>query len=228
MRSRRWQNRRIRGKALRGASAWPRQLQLGARARGKPHFFGPWRTGVVETPGKLVIKCAAATFEGSYTGPKTEKLTLSLIGCILSSSPSQPKCQSSPAKEAEIETNLEGEIGFIKGGSKPIVGLDLKPQAPSTVFPTFQCGKLPETGPSGTIEGSVIAPVKPLNGMVEAFKIPYKVVAGKQAVEHFEGGPNDTLTVKLLSGLEAKTEPIGFRSLVIDENAEPTELKAKV
>lgn len=191
-----------------------------------PAFSGLGEKVSLETPGKAVITCAAATFEGSYTGPKTETVTLDLVGCILSSSPSQQKCQTTPVKEGEIEAQLEGELGFISGGSKPVVGLDLKPKAPSTTFATFQCGKLPETGPSGTIEGSVIAPISPKNHMVEEFKLKYLQSGGKQAVEHFEGGPNDTLTVKLLSGVELKTEPIGLKTIVVDSNEEPLEIKA--
>jgi hypothetical protein len=193
----------------------------------KPTFSGVGEKVSLETPGKVIITCAAATFEGSYTGPKTETVTATLIGCILSSSPSQQKCQTTPAKEGEIEASLEGEIGFIRGGEKPLVGLDLKPKSPSTVFATFQCGKLPETGPSGTIEGSVIAPIKPINHAAEEFKLLYQATSGKQAVEHFEGGPNDTLTVKLISGIETKTEPIALHAVVLDSNEEPTEIKAK-
>ncbi len=193
----------------------------------KPVFSGVGEKVSLETTGKMIISCGAATFDGSYTGPKTETVTMDLIGCILSSSPSQQKCQTTPAKEAEIKASLEGEIGFIRGGEKPVVGLDLKPKAPSTVFATFQCGKLPETGPAGTIEGSVIAPIKPLNRAVEEFTITYKALSGKQAVESFEGGPSDTLTVKLISGIETKTEPIALRTTVVDANEEPTEIKAK-
>lgn len=192
-----------------------------------PTYSGVGGKVSLETAGRQVITCAAATFEGTYTGAKTETVTVDLVGCILSSSPSQQKCQTLPAKEGEIEASLEGEIGFIRSGEKLLVGLDLKAKSPSTVFATFQCGKLPETGPSGAIEGSVIAPIKPIDRATETFHLQYKVTAGKQAVEQFEGGPTDTLTVKLLEGTETKTESIGLRTIVEDENAEPVELKAK-
>ena len=114
---------------------------------------------------------------------------MDLIGCILEQQPVAAEVPDDPCQRSRNRKPLEGEIGFIRGGEKPVVGLDLKPKAPSTVFATFQCGKLPETGPAGTIEGSVIAPIKPLNRAVEEFTITYKALSGKQAVESFEGGP---------------------------------------
>jgi hypothetical protein len=191
----------------------------------KPKFSGTGEKVSLETTGKLKIVCAAATFDGEYTGAKTETVTIDLIGCVNGTQ----KCESNPAKEGEIETQaLEGTLGFIHGGEKPVVGLDIAPKAPSTNFVLFQCGKLPETSiTTATVEGSLIAPVKPLTTMAEEFKLPYKVLSGKQAVQQFEGGVKDTLTAKLVKGIEMSTQEIGLRSLRVDVNEERMEIKAK-
>jgi hypothetical protein len=174
------------------------------------------------TPGVTII-CGAMAGEGEYTGPKTITEKGSFIGCH---SPTQ-KCQNNPFKEGEIEYEGEGELGYITFGEKPIVGLDLKPKSPSTSLMNFECGLPPETNiTTYTVEGSVIAPIKPNNKMTLEFKLPYKESGGIQAVESFEGGAKDTLTAKLVSGIETKEEPFGIRQNEVQENGEPVEMKA--
>jgi hypothetical protein len=178
-----------------------------------------------ETPAKLKITCAASTASGEITGPKTVTQKGNFIGCIDTTA---QRCQTTPAKEGEIEYEAEGEIGFISNVEKPIVGLDLKAKSPSPTFATFVCGIPPETNLiTGTIEGSVISAIKPVNRMTIEEKLPYKQSAGKQVPEQFEGGAKDTLTAKLLEGLELKEEPIGLRQNVIQESEEPIEIKAR-
>jgi hypothetical protein len=193
-----------------------------------PAFSGTGEKVALETPGKLKLICGAATFDGAYSGPKTVLVTLDLIGC--ENTATKQKCQTMPVKEGEIEAEVEGELGFISGGAKPVVGLDLKPPASSSssTVTTFQCGKPPEVlGVSAAVEGSVIGPIKPITHMTEEFKLSYAETNGVQAVRQFEGGPQDTLVAKLLSGSETRTEEIALRSTIVMLNSEPMEIKAK-
>lgn len=192
----------------------------------KPKFEGTTaEVPVLEMP-KLKIICSAGTFNGEYTGAKTASVTVDLIGCT--NAASKKKCQSNPAKEGEIETPapLEGELGFIKSTIPRQVGLDLK-RSPSLV--AFTCGEpfeLPEA--TGTVEGSVIGRVVPVNSMREELKLKYKTAGGKQVPEQFEGGPKDTLTVKLVSGLTTTTEEAALNAKLVEVlNEEAMEIKAK-
>jgi hypothetical protein len=189
-------------------------------------FEGAGEVTTLETVGKQKIECGGSTFTGEYTGVKTETVTIDLINCA--DVKTKQFCQSNPVKEGEIETPLalEGELGFIVGGEKPRVGLDLK-HSPNIV--TFECGKLPETTIiHGTLEGSVISYVLPIDRMATEVKQSYKGKEGKQIPQQFEGGVKDTLTLTLISGLEKTTEESALKNkLVIDENEEPLEVKAK-
>lgn len=181
----------------------------------------------LETTGKTTIECGGAEETGEYnTNPKTETVTVNLIGCV--NETTQLTCQSNPLKTGEIESQaLEAEIGFIKGGSKATVGLDLKAKAPATALFTFECGKLPESIQLVTVEGSVIAQITKLNKPVEEFKTVYKELAGKQSVQQFEGGPKDTLTATIVTGLSSTKEEAGFRGSFEILNEELLEIKAK-
>jgi hypothetical protein len=193
-----------------------------------PAFSGSGEKVGLETPGKLKLICGAATFDGAYSGPKTVLVTLDLIGC--ENAATKQKCQTTLVKEGEIEAELEGEIGFISGGAKPVVGLDLKPPASSSSsnVTTFQCGKAGEVpSVNAVVEGSVIGPIKPINHMVEEFKLTYAETNGVQAVRQFEGGAQDTLVAKLLSGGQTKTEEIALRAGILMTNDERMEIKAK-
>jgi hypothetical protein len=191
-----------------------------------PKFSGTGEGTALETEGnKRRIECGGSTFNGEYTGPKTEKVTVDLIGCT--ETKSKLPCESNPANEGEIETPqpLEGELGFIKTGTSPVVGLDLKHEP---VLVAFECAKLGELSKlHGTIEGSVIAPIKRINIMVSEFTMAYKSTAGKQAVQSFEGKPKDTLTTKFLVETTPVTEVTALKGLVTEENVEPLEIKAR-
>jgi hypothetical protein len=189
----------------------------------KPKFTGSGGGVAFETVGKKTITCAGSEESGEYTGAKTLKESVNFIGCANEAGQS---CQSNPAKTGEIEnTSLEGEIGFIRGPEKPIVGLDLKG---SPNYLTFICGALPETTITVvTIEGSVIAPIKHIDLMAEEFSLKYKQVGGKQVPEQFAGGAKDTLTANFASGLTKTTEQIGLTDFVEITNEEPIEIKGK-
>jgi alpha-tubulin suppressor-like RCC1 family protein len=195
----------------------------------KPKFSGTGEATTLETVGNKKIECKSSTFVGEYTGAKSETVTVDLTGCI--EHVSKASCQSNPTKAGEIETTqpLEGVLGFITSGEKPVVGWDLKPKSPATTVATFECGKFPEATVHGTVEGSVIAPVKATNvdQMVPAFGLTYTVKAGKQVPERFQGGEPDTLTTTLISGTEKTVEQSGLKTKELSKSEEPLEIKAK-
>ncbi len=194
----------------------------------KPKFEGTISTTKLETVGKkFVVECSFGVATGEYTGTKTANVKLALVGCL--DEQTLQKCQNGP-QEAEIETTIPAEIGYIKAGEKPKVGLDLKPTAPIS----FTCGLPPELPTVVSVEGSAIGLIKPPNSMRSAFKLTYTAPGGKQVPEQFEGGVKDTLTLKRITGLESATEQVGLtiiggeekpKPLVI-ENEEPIEIKA--
>ncbi len=193
----------------------------------KPGFSGLGEGTTLETVGGVKVTCASSQFNGKYATAKTETLTVSLVGCI--DSATKENCQSSPvpASEGEIVSNeAEGELGFIKNGKLPVVGLDLKAKGGGALF-TFECGKLPTIAFTDTIEGSVIMPIVPRSKMTESFKGAYKQAHGVQAIQSFEGAPKDTLTSKIVKGITVSTEETGFASTREDTNEEPMEVKAK-
>jgi len=111
----------------------------------KPKFEATASLTKLETVGKYAIACSSGSYLGEYKTPKTVSLTIGLVGCL--DQQTGKKCQTNPAKEAEIETTVPGELGFIKGGAKPQVGLDLKPEAPIL----FTCGSGPPAS-SGSLD----------------------------------------------------------------------------
>jgi hypothetical protein len=192
----------------------------------KPKFEGTSSEGPILEMPNLKISCSAETYNGEYTGAKTASVTVDLIGCI--NAANHKKCQTNLAKEGEIEPPgaLEGEIGFVNINGRQNVGIDLKR---SPLIAAFTCGETtqpPEL--TGTIEGSVIGQLSPLNVMREESRLRYRTAGGKQIPEAFEGGSNDTLTVKLLSGLTTTTEAAALKVKLIEVlNEEPIEIKAK-
>lgn len=191
----------------------------------KKKFEGSTTTTITLETAKVRITCAAATFNGEWTGSKTASVTLDLIGC--QNAATKKKCQSNPAKEGEIEPAqaLEGELGIISNGPPVTVGLDLT-HSPSIV--AFTCNE-PLTPPelSATLEGSVIGQIKKVGVMVPEFTLTYKVVGGKQVPESFAGGSPDTLTAKILKGVENSTEGATLAGGVLLPNEEALEIKAR-
>ena len=194
-----------------------------------PKFEGTIGPTKLETVGgKYVVTCSFGVATGEYTGQKTAKVSLALVGCL---NQLAQKCQTLPVKEGEIETQpLEGEFGFIKGGEHAKVGLDLKPAAPIA----FSCGLPPELPTAVTVEGSAIGLWTPPNRMRSTFKARYTANGGKQNPEQFEGGVKDTLSLTRVTGVETATEQVGLTIIGVEEipkaliieNAEPIEIKA--
>ena len=198
---------------------------------GKRKFAGSIGPVALATVGGFKVKCSSGDFTGEYTGTKTASVTLALVGCL--NGATLQKCQTTPIKEAEIETQpIEAELGFIKGGERPKVGLDLKPAPPIA----FDCGTFgEETHTLVSVEGSVIGTIQPPNSMRATFKVIYTASKGKQVPERFEGGVKDTLTLQRTVGATTTTEQAGLTIIGIEEipkpliveNEEPIEIKAK-
>jgi hypothetical protein len=198
----------------------------------KNKFEGTSSLTKLETVGQYAVTCSSGSYLGEYKTPKTVSLSIGLAGCLEKGT--GRKCQSTPAKEAEIETTVEGELGFIKGGERPQVGLDLEPSVPIA----FTCGlppELPTEITTLTLEGSVIGAIRPPNRMRSILKLVYTATAGKQVPEKFEEGLKDTLTLNRLTGLSSVSEQAGLTVIDVEEkpkpliitNEEPIEIKAK-
>jgi hypothetical protein len=171
------------------------------------------------------IKCAAANaYNGEYTGPKTESVTIDIVGCNLPTT--HQKCQSSPVpqKEGEIETTVTGELGFIRTGEKPLPGWDLKGWEV-----TVTCGQLPETNiPVDKITGSVIGGVLKFGKMLKEETVKFKATEGKQIPESFVGEPKDVLSSEWTEGVTTTTEQTGLKANdILTENEELLEIKIK-
>jgi hypothetical protein len=173
----------------------------------------------LETVGKAVINCVAATGAGEYTGTKTATASLKLTGCQRADT--KASCQSAGAAAGEIVTSqLEGELGFIEdeyeGEQLNVsVGLDLKRQ-PSLL--TAECGGSPVS-----VSGSVIAPIGPVDKMASSFTLKFKATGGKQIPEAFEEKPNDTLVSTIGGGPPEQTGLTGTGKLT---NGEKLEIRA--
>jgi hypothetical protein len=197
----------------------------------KNKFAGSIGPVKLETVGGYGVVCSSGDFTGEYTGPNTESVTLALVGCL--EKVTERKCETLPIKEGEIETvPIEGGIGFISGGEKPRVGLDLKPAAPIT----FECGTGPEVHTFLTLEGSVIGLIKPPSIMRSFFRVFFTASHGIQNPEKFEDGVKDTLTLQRTTAPDAPiSEQAGLTIIGIEEipkaliveNEEPIEIKAR-
>jgi alpha-tubulin suppressor-like RCC1 family protein len=199
----------------------------------KPGFTIAAGATTLET-AKARISCASGQFSGEFTGTKTETLNVTFSGCHdIASKP----CQSSPATAGEISTTqaLEGELGFIRAGLRPKVGVDVKPKSPATTILTFECREGPEAGTHVLIEGSVIGQDKTLNHMASHFKLLYKAAGTRQIPEKFETGLKDTLSATFTSTAgQTGPEAAGLTMLgagvnyITGTTQEPIEVKAKV
>ncbi len=197
-----------------------------------PHFSGEIPETVIETTGGARVTCGLSSLTGEWTGPKGASVTLTLRGCRNATGKS---CQSSPTHVGEITTEgaLEGVLGFIRGGSNPKAGLDLKPSgAVAVTLAQFTCGELLEAE-IWTLKGSVIGRIAPLERMSPKFTLLYTQVGGKQSPEHLEGAATDRLTAGRVVGGPEKQEQAGLtmrrsaeRKTVVAVNAERLEIKA--
>ncbi len=182
-------------------------------------FSGTTTALTLETPSKSKVTCAGGTDEGEYTTPKTESVHFALTGCKTAQG---VVCQSSAASAGEIKTAaLNGALDYISENEEPVlpvVGLDLKP-ASGAQLAAFECAGTPVSA-----GGSVIAPIAALDKMATSFKVKATEAGGKQAVEAFETGVNDTPT---LTGAGAHgEEAAGLKLTATQNNEEKLEIKA--
>jgi len=201
-----------------------------ASAAEKHAFSGTSVETTLTTAGRPTISCLAANISGEWTGAKTASVTTEFQGCTTSTG---VQCQSNPQNKSEIKTLPdEGELGFIKheeveGKLIIVVGLDLRPTPPLTELATYECTGSNEMA---HLEGSVIGKVKPFDKMTTELNLAITATkAGVQVPEQFAGGPKDTLTTSLTSGIET-FGPFASSLNVKSEtgkDAEPLEIKAK-
>lgn len=173
----------------------------------------------LETAAGTAVECKNSKQTGEYTGGSTETDEIGLYECTLSTT--KETCQSlrpeeiPPTAEAGtiLSQALEGTLGYIKaGGLKPQIGWAYKAKTGPDLF-VFECGSTPLVTTDITIEGSFISSIdRPLNRMIEEYKLQSVAQGGKQSPEMFEGGSKDTLTATILEpkALKETTEAIGF------------------
>ena len=169
-----------------------------------------------EDATKLSIKCTAGTSTGTVDDAKQISAVYSFTGCSLSS-PAAP-CQTSGASAGEVRTvGLVGEVGIIKAGAKPSVGLRLGPASGSTLA-QITCG-----AKTITLKGSVIATLTSIDKPATSFKIGYKGKKGTQTVERFEGAPKTTLSWSVNGSADGN---VGMAASEVLKSEEPLEVVA--
>jgi hypothetical protein len=180
---------------------------------------------VLETTAGKRITCSSGSSQGQYTGAKTETVTVTLDGCERPSG--HDACESLGSPSGEIVTGaLEGELGLIAAGKKPVVGLDLKRQ-PNLA--SFECASAGVGGKEAVLlEGSVIGSVKKVDTMASQFTETYSAKGGRQIPEQFESGLKDTLTTSTVNGLEKAAEQTGLTVVMTATNGQPLEIKARI
>jgi alpha-tubulin suppressor-like RCC1 family protein len=181
-----------------------------------------------------LISCSNSEVKGEYTGAKSEKAKVELLGCTSSGK----VCTGEAGfQEGEIHFSAESStLGFINRKAKiPTVGWDLKP-----ISVEISCGRPPETeithdtlageAAGGTGPGSVIGPVVKVGSMFEEFHETYNASGGIQKPERFEGELRDVLTSHFRFSptfSEEFTEQTGLVAKETITNSEPLEIKAK-
>jgi hypothetical protein len=188
-------------------------------------FSGQLGAVMLETVAGKKIACSAGASQGEYTGPGGETVTLTLSGCERPST--HAACQSAGSAPGQVVTSaLEGELGFIRSGEKPIVGLDLKREP---ALAALECASAAPGGKEVVLlEGSAIGSVKAIDKMEAQLTQTFVAKHGVQKPEQFEQGVKDTLTTTIVAGLEKSGEQTGLSATQVAANEEPLEIKAKV
>jgi hypothetical protein len=200
-----------------------------------PNFEAVIGTPRMQTVGGKKVGCATGGITGEWgPGGKTATITsISFEGC----GTEHTKCGTTPNPSTISNSNpLEGELGLIVGGEKPLVGLDIRAKNPTTESVlSFDCGT-PITAPPAehwTIEGSVIGSIKPPDLMVSEYKLLYAAKNGVQQYAKFETGLNDVLSANITGESGLTTEQLGLtlkgpeKSFIDVIGEEPLEIKAK-
>jgi hypothetical protein len=156
------------------------------------------------------VSCESASEAGEFTGPRTAVATITFSSCV--DVKTKATCQSSGQPAGHVQTgSLDGELGVIKGGELPVIGIAFRPHGSST-FTNIECGSA-----SVIVEGAVIAPITAIDAMSTKHTLAYKGHEGAQAVAAFEGEPIETLSVG---------EPLSVAVTMQLNGAESLEVKA--
>lgn len=154
------------------------------------------------------ISCKGNSDTGEFTGPHTAVATITFSSCV--DVRSKAACQSSGQPAGDVQTApLDGELGVIKGGETPLVGIAFRPHG-STVLTNIECG-----ASNVTLEGAIIAPITAIDAMSTKHKIGYKGAAGAQSPTAFEGEPPETLSVGEPMSLKMTVALTGMESLEV-------------
>ncbi|TMK99152.1 MAG: hypothetical protein E6G34_06560 [Actinobacteria bacterium] len=181
-----------------------------------------------KTVGDRRVNCGVTRLPGEWTGPKTALIEIEMQGCGGPDAGPHMDCGTTPEDIVPFGFDvihtlhpIEAELGLIKGGATPTVGLELKsPPPPEPGMLQFTCYHvcLPEPLCNGVevrqsewiISDSVIAEVQPVDQMT--FKTRVYVVSeeGKQVPESFEGGPKATLEATIAEPVWLFKEQVGL------------------
>ena len=158
------------------------------------------------------ITCESGSATGEFTGVHSAVATITFSACV--DVKSKVSCQSAGQPDGQVQTGtLDGELGVIKGGETPVIGIAFRPHG-STPLASIECGVS-----SVTVEGAIIAPVKATDGMSTKHSLAFKGHEGAQTPIAFEGGPPETLSVG---------EPISLNVTMALTGIESLEVKATV
>ena len=195
-----------------------------------PGFEGVLEGLTVGEPVKLetkspthLITCSNSAVKGEYTGAKSEKVKVELLGCLLSGK----ICTGEAGfQEGEIHFSAESStLGFVKTGKKAVAGWDWNP-----ISVAITCGRPPETEiTQDELAGSVIGKVIKPNSMYLEFLERYVAVEGKQRPEKLVREGEDVLKSKFteLPSFTQSEEQTGLVARDLIENKEPLEIKTK-
>ena len=158
----------------------------------KRGFSSSGGKSVLETTAKTQIVCSGEQTSGEYSGSKqVSNVTLTLSGCELKGA----RCTSAGAGEGEVRfDDLEGLLGW-NVEEKNAVALDLFALGHAAHLADASCGAT-----SVSIDGSILAPITPVNAMAGAFKLIYRSTKGKQKPEHLQGEAGNVLELSLAAG----------------------------
>ena len=182
------------------------------------------RRTIFETVTAEQIKCKSILEQGSYFGAGSESLQIRLFGCEITAFGG--KCQNAGPEEI-VSITVEGDYGFIEGGVKPLVGVDLEIGEGLTPEGRieFNC----DTPSHGFIHvlmfGAVIARAAPLDKMSATFKKKYTQKAGKQSPAHFEGVAPESLKLAIGANPPQMAGMLTVK-LITQSNEEQLEIKA--
>jgi hypothetical protein len=201
------------------------ELQEWAKAPTKVKAFkGKGSAGDLEVEGVGEVQCTKSADTGEFNGPKSaHNVKVTFTNCATLGH----KCESPGAAVGEIKTEtLEGEVGYLAGGGtkSPIVGVDLKPQAPGVYLAQFTCN--PEEL-NLRVRGSVIGEVlPPYNVFTKEATLKFHSHNGIQEWQSFEGGPTDTLFSESCFGCEPSGHDPSGESQIVANKGEELMLKA--